>query len=118
MNIDGPDDFDKMMALLAMSDALTETPSKSEAGDTGVFDIPLAGPDAAGCQSVAVRLDKVALVRAALLAGTYRVSAQAVAGKMLDAMFAIQRKRVSKDRRQRPRVGHRGVMRGRLTSQS
>ncbi len=38
-----------------------------------------------------VRAAKVAEVRAALAAGTYHVSAQAVAGKLLDAMLAGRR---------------------------
>ena len=35
-----------------------------------------------------VRMDKVSGVQAALAAGTYNVSSQAVAGKMVDAMLA------------------------------
>lgn len=97
----------------ALTDARDEAPIEDEiVRDT--FGLCLAGPGkAAGRETAAVRLDKVAKVRAALSAGTYSVPAEAVAVKMLDAMLALEQKRVIEDRRKRPRVGHRRLMRGR-----
>jgi anti-sigma28 factor (negative regulator of flagellin synthesis) len=59
-----------------------------------------------------VRMEKVLAIRAALATGSYYVSASAVAAKMLNAMILIERERPRQERRKRPRVGHRGLLRG------
>lgn len=113
MSIDLPDDLNEEMACLDLSGALDEAPIDGGEMDWGAFGLRLAGPGNAGRQTGAVRMDKVARVRAALSAGAYSVPAEAVAIKMLDAMLALEQKRVLEDRRKRPRVGHRRLMRGR-----
>jgi len=127
MSIDLPDDPNEemarphstrlMMARLNLSDELNETPIDDDEVDRDAFGLRLAGPGKVSRQTGAVRLDKVAKVRAALSAGTYCVPAETVAVKMLDAMLALEQKRVLEDRRKRPRVGHRRLMRGRATRQ-
>lgn len=83
------------------------------AADRGDLEHRLAGLHGADGEMGAVRLEKVAKVRAALSMGNYSVPAEAVAFKMLDAMLAREQERLREDRRKRPRVGHRSLMRGR-----
>lgn len=65
-----------------------------------------------------VRMEKVVAVQAALLAGRYSVPAKTVAAKMLDAMLIMERERLPRDRRRKPRVGHRGLICGERRSSS
>ena len=58
-----------------------------------------------------VRMDKVAAIQAALASGSYDVPARALAEKMLTAMLTLERERLQRERRRRPRTGHRGLMR-------
>lgn len=118
MNMDFPDEFEKMLALLNLNRALGNAANGAEEADPGVFEVSLAGLIATDAETAAVRLDKVARVRAALSAGTYSVTAEAVARKMLEGMLVAERRRLRSDRRRRPRPGHRGMMRGRATDQS
>lgn len=113
MSSDRPDDLQEPMALLDLSSAPDKAQIDGGEPDRNAFDLRLAGLGAAGSQTGAVRLEKVAQVRAALSAGNYSVPAEAVAIKMLDAMLALEQKRVLEDRRKRARVGHRSLLRGR-----
>lgn len=101
-------------APLESTGALDEARIGGGEPDRNAFDLCLAGLGTAGNQTGAVRLEKVAQVRAALSAGNYSVPAEAVAFKMLDAMLALEQKRVLEERRKRPRVGHRSLLRGRV----
>jgi anti-sigma28 factor (negative regulator of flagellin synthesis) len=60
----------------------------------------------------AVRIDKVMAIRSALEKGDYEVSPRAVAAKMVDAMLTLGREWPYRERRKRPRLGHRGLLRG------
>ncbi|HEV2324903.1 MAG TPA: flagellar biosynthesis anti-sigma factor FlgM [Terracidiphilus sp.] len=117
MKMDFPDEFEEVMALLSLNRALRDAAAGTAEADPGAFEVSLATLRATDGETAAVRLDKVARVRAALSAGTYSVAAEAVAGKMLDGMLEAERKHLRTDRRRRPRPGHRGVMRGRATGQ-
>ena len=110
MSIDPPHD---LKTLLEATRALDEAPVDEVEADRSAFDLHLGGLGRAGGEIGAVRLEKVAKVRAALSAGSYSVPAEAVAFKMLDAMLAREQERLREDRRKRPRVGHRSLMRGR-----
>ncbi|MGH9590287.1 MAG: flagellar biosynthesis anti-sigma factor FlgM [Terracidiphilus sp.] len=114
MSIQLPDDLNEDMALLEVNGGLDEAPIDEGRNGRGAYSNRLGGgPRNARAEAGAMRLDKIKKVRAALSAGTYSVPAEAVAIKMLDAMLALERKRVREDRRKRPRVGHRRLMRGR-----
>jgi hypothetical protein len=110
MGIDHPHD---LKILLEATRTLHEAPIDAGEADRSEFHIRVAGQRGAGGENGAVRLEKVAKVRAALSAGNYSVPAEAVAFKMLDAMLAREQERLREDRRKRPRVGHRSLMRGR-----
>lgn len=114
MSSDRPDDLQEPMAPLELTSTLGEARIGGGEPDRNAFDLRLAGLGAAGNQSGAVRMEKVAQVRAALAAGNYSVPAEAVAIKMLDAMLTLEQKRVLEERRKRPRVGHRRILRGRV----
>lgn len=114
MSSDRPDDLQKTMGHPELSSALDEARLDGGEPDRNAFDVCLAGLGAAGGQTGAVRLEKVAQVRAALSAGNYSVPAEAVAIKMLDAMLSLEQKRVLEERRKRPRAGHRSLLRGRV----
>ena len=103
MSIDHPHDWKTLLEATRMPH---EAPIDGGDADRGAFDLRR---DETG----AVRLEKVAKVRAALSAGNYSVPAEAVAFKMLDAMLAREQERLREDRRKRPRVGHRSLLRGR-----
>jgi len=63
------------------------TGARELSGDSAT--LSSAGNEASmGSADDGVRMDKVASVQAALAAGTYSVSASAVASKMIDAMLA------------------------------
>ena len=109
MSTDYPDD---LKSLLEATSKLHEWPIDAGMADRSAFDRCLAGLGAAGRETGAVRLEKVAKVRAALSAGNYSVPAEAVAIKMLDAMLTREQERLREDRRKRPRLGHRRLMRG------
>lgn len=109
MSTDHPQD---LKILLEATRTLHEAPIDAGEAERSVFDLRMAGLGATGVGMRAVRLEKVAKVRAALLAGSYSVPAEAVAVKMLDAMLAHEQERLGEDRRKRPRVGHRRLMRG------
>lgn len=113
MSSERPDDLNEPKAFPEPAGALRESPIEKGQSPRSAFDLCLAGLGATGDETGAVRLDKVAKVRAAISAGNYSVPAEAVAIKMLDAMLALEQKRVLEDRRQRPRVGHRSLLRGR-----
>lgn len=113
MSSDRPDDLQEPTDLPDLTGALDEAKVDAGEPDRDAFDLCLAGLGAAGNQTGAVRMEKVAQARAAISAGNYNVPAEAVAIKMLDAMLAIEQKRVLEDRRKRPRVGHRSLLRGR-----
>lgn len=110
MSIELPDDLNEDMAYLEENGV----PGEAGQSDPGPFGLLRGGNlgNARG-EAGAVRLDKIKKVRAALSAGTYSVPSETVAMKMLDAMLALEQKRVREDRRRRPRVGHRRLMRGR-----
>ena len=110
MSIDHPHD---LKTLLEATRTLHEAPIDASGADRRDFDLRVADLRGAGGETGAVRLEKVAKVRAALSAGNYCVPAEAVAFKMLDAMLAREQERLREDRRKRPRVGHRSLMRGR-----
>ena len=110
MSIDYPRDW---KSLLETTDRPNEAPIDTREADRRAFDLQLASLRGAVGEAGAVRLDKVAKVRAALAAGNYSVPAEAVAFKMLDAMLAREQERLRDDRRKRPRMGHRSLMRGR-----
>ena len=114
MSINLPDDLNEGMALLEVNSELNEAPTDETRKDRDAFSARLRdGLRNSRAEGGAVRLDKIKKVRAALSAGTYSVSPEAVAIKMLDAMLALEKKRVREDRRRRPRVGHRRLIRGR-----
>lgn len=114
MSINLPDDLTEDMGLLQLNGELNEAPAGEGRKDRDAFGARLGGGlRNARAEAGALRLDKIKKVRAALSAGTYSVPAEAVAIKMLDAMLAFEKKRVREDRRRRPRVGHRRLMRGR-----
>lgn len=68
-------------------------PAKNTGTVASSFDGDLATLSSAGSQvslsaaNDGVRLDKVAAIQSALAAGTYNVSASAVASKVIDSMF-------------------------------
>lgn len=114
MSINLPDDLNEDLALLEVNDQLNEAPTDEGQKDRDAFGARLVGGlRNARAEAGAVRLDKIKKVRAALSEGTYSVPAETVAIKMLDAMLALEHKRVREDRRRRPRVGHRRLIRGR-----
>jgi negative regulator of flagellin synthesis FlgM len=88
--------FDGLRTLLGVNNTAQATP----AAKTTVTNGPSAlGADSATLSSAAsevsqtasgdgVRMDKVASIQAMLAAGTYNVSASAVASKMIDSMMA------------------------------
>ena len=115
MSIDDPHD---LKSLLEATRTLHEGPIDAGKADRSAFDHCVAGLDAAGGETGAVRLEKVAKVRAALSAGNYSVPAEAVAIKMLDAMLVREQERLREDRRKKPRVGHRRLMRGRARGEN
>ncbi len=115
MSTDYPDD---LKSLLEATCKLNEGPIDAGKADRIVFDRGLAGLGAAGWETGAVRLEKIAKVRAALSAGNYSVPAESVAMKMLDAMLAHEQERLREDRRKKPRVGHRRLMRGRARGEN
>lgn len=114
MNMEIGDGFE----ALTMLPEVSQTPDALPAGTAGNAQKPEEenGPGREAALKVAdgedVRMEKVAAIRGALAAGSYRVSASAVATKMLNQMMSIQREWPRRERRKRPRVGHRGLMRG------
>lgn len=114
MSINFPHDLNEDMALLEVNGELNEALADDGRKDQRAYGAGLGGGlRNARAEAEAVRLDKIKKVRAALSSGTYSVPAEAVAIKMLDAMLAFEKKRVREDRRRRPRVGHRRLIRGR-----
>ena len=115
MSTDHPHDW---KSLLEATGTLHERPFDAGEADRNAFDRCLAGLGTAGGECGAVRLEKVANVRSALSAGNYSVPAEAVAIKMLDAMLDHEQERLREDRRKRPRLGHRRLMRGRARGEN
>lgn len=119
MSIDVRDEFDELMALLGASGAVgtAEVQGRPPAVESE-FDGDQATFGATGSELARmaadgdVRMEKVVTIQAALEAGTYTVPAKMVAAKLLDAIFAGERKRAVRERRRRLRVGHRTLIRG------
>lgn len=100
--------IEELLALLDSPTALRRAPAMERAGESGAV-LMLAG-------SSEVRMDKVKAIRAALMAGDYYVPARMVAAKMLEAMLTIEGERALRDRRKKPRVGHRTLIRARRST--
>lgn len=96
--------------------ALPESATSESSAQFGRTIRGLAAPKLDGGDGDVVRIDKVMAIRAALEKGDYEMSPRAVAAKMVEAMITLEWDWPHRERRKRPRVGHRGLLRGRRES--
>lgn len=102
MNTETGNGFEELMTPLGVSRMLGALPAQNDLPTQQRLKLS-GGED--------VRMDKVMAIQTALASGSYDVPARAVAEKMLDAMLTLERERLQRERRRRPRAGHRGLMR-------
>jgi len=91
---DRAEDLKALLGVPTTSPSTLQRARSEKAGAESVLAGDMATVSDAGAAAAqqaaddSVRMDKVAEVRAAIAAGTYHVSAEAVAGKVVDAMLA------------------------------
>ena len=99
-NMDIRSSFDGLKSILGVANSPAATPqtrtdSVATTGSTvwGSDQATLSSAGSAVSSTTSnsdVRMDKVAAIQAALAAGTYQVSATAVASRVVDSMMAVQ----------------------------
>ena len=104
MQTDASNGLEELLALLHNRKALGKAPAQDDACRDRAA-LAVAG-------KTDVRMNKVKAIQVALIAGRYCVPARAVAVRMLHAMLTREGERMLRDRRKRPRVGHRMLIRG------